>query len=273
MRKALVFAGLVAVVLAARSIFFRHGEPAGGRALRLATTTSVMDSGLLVAFAPAFEKQTGYHLDVKATGSGKAIELLRSGAVDVAITHAPAEEREALAAGGIGRRTLFMHNDFVVIGPKSQASVVAGATSATDAFQRIAKSGRKFISRGDGSGTNQAELQFWQSSAIAPDSSFIESAHAGMGATLDRASKQEAFTLADRGTFLARRRNLDLVIVFQGDPALQNHYSVLEPRPGQSANVDGARALSSFVRSDAGRALIGSFGIDRFGEALFTPEQ
>ena len=273
MKKLSVLVGLIALALVGRSLFFGHREPTGGRALRLATTTSVTDSGLLAVLAPAFEKQTGYRLEVQATGSGKAIELLLRGAVDVAITHAPAEERQVLASGGIAAKTPFMHNEFVLVGPKSQSAVVAGAASAADAFRRIAASGRKFISRADGSGTNQVELTLGQEAGIARDAAFIQAAHAGMGATLERASSDGAFALTDRGTFVARRKDLDLVIVFQGDPALQNHYSVLEPAPSRSANADGARAFASFVRSEAGRALIGSFGIDRYGEALFTPEQ
>src|SRR5438128_2619996 len=108
MKKLAAIVGLIAAALIGRSLFLRHGEPAGGRALRLATTTSVTDSGLLEVLAPAFEKQTGYHLEVQATGSGKAIELLRSGGADVAITHAPAEEQAVLATGAIGRRVTFM---------------------------------------------------------------------------------------------------------------------------------------------------------------------
>jgi tungstate transport system substrate-binding protein len=271
MKKVGILTAALAAALLSWALLFRKAEPAGGRTLRLATTTSVTDSGLLEVLAPAFEKQTGYHLEVQSTGSGKAIELLRAGAVDVAITHAPVQEEKALAERAITRRVPFMHNAFVLVGPKAQVSVVAGATSAAEALRRIDASGRPFISRGDGSGTNQMEVALWAAAGVTATASFIRSAHAGMGATLDRAAKEGAFTFSDRGTFLARRNTLDLVIVFQGDPALENRYSVLEPAPAASVNAKGAQALGSFLRSDAGRRVIGTYGIDRYGEALFSP--
>jgi tungstate transport system substrate-binding protein len=272
-KKLALFAVILAGGIFLWSNLHRAVGPSGGRQLRLATTTSVADSGLLAVLAPAFEKRSGYRLEVQSPGSGKAIELLRDGAVDVAITHAPEAEARALEAGEIGSRNVFMQNEFVIVGPKDKIAVVAGATSAADALQRIAASGSAFISRGDESGTNQLEQKLWRSAGMAPNESFIVSAHAGMGATLERASKQKAFTVSDRSTFLARRKDLDLVIVFQGDPALRNHYSVLVPEAHRKVNADGARALSLFVRSQAGRAVIGSYGIERFGESLFTPEQ
>jgi tungstate transport system substrate-binding protein len=272
-KKLAVLAGMLAGALFVWSHLHRAVGPLGGRQLRLATTTSVADSGLLAVLAPAFEKRSGYRLEVQSTGSGKAIELLRDGAVDVAITHAPEDEARALAAREIGTRTVFMENEFVVVGPKDKIAVVAGATSAADAMKRIAASGSAFISRGDASGTSELEQRLWRSAGIAANESFIVSAHAGMGATLARASKQGAFTISDRSTFLAHRKDLDLVIVFQGDPVLRNHYAVLAPEPHRKVNGDGARALSLFVRSEAGRAVIGSYGVERFGESLFTPEQ
>ena len=269
MKKLAVVVAILASVAMVWSWFHGARGPDSSHTLHLATTTSVVDSGLLAVLTPAFRKQSGYRLDVQSTGSGKAIELVRNGAADVAITHAPEAESHALAAGEIGTRTVFMQNEFVLVAPKEKAGIVAGATSATDALQRIASSGSEFLSRGDGSGTHQLELGLWRASGVGPNSGFIVQAHAGMGATLERASKDKAFAISDRSTFLARRKNLDLVIVFQGDPALRNHYSVLLPK--QSS--DGARALAAFVRSEAGRALIGSYGIEKYGEALFTPEQ
>jgi tungstate transport system substrate-binding protein len=251
-------------------LWFRGARgPGAAHTLRLATTTSVVDSGLLRVLAPAFEKQSGYRLDVQSIGSGKAIESLRDGKADVAISHAPDDEARALAAGEIGARTVFMQDEFILLGPKAKAGVVAGAASAVEALRRIAASGSEFLSRGDRSGTHQLELSLWQAAGVGPNSGFIVQANASMSATLERASKEAAFTISDRPTYLPRRKNLDLVIVFQGDPVLRNHYSVLQP----TQSSDGARALAAFVRSDAGRALIGSFGVEHLGEALFTPEQ
>jgi len=249
-------------------------EPSGGRKLHLATTTSLKDSGLLEELLPAFEKKTGYHVEASAVGSGKALAMLREGAADVAITHAPAEEQAAVASGEVGQRTPFMHNEFVLVGPADQASVVAGAGDALGAMRSIAASGRKFISRGDGSGTHQRELALWKAAGIAPDSAFIVRASAGMGATLERASEADAFTLSDRSTFLAKHGDLKLAIVFQGDEALKNTYSIITPRPSESArvNAEGARALADYLRSPEGRARIGAFGVKALGEPLFTPE-
>jgi tungstate transport system substrate-binding protein len=153
--------------------------------------------------------------------------------------------------------------------------VVAGAGDASAAMRAIAASGRKFISRGDDSGTNQRELALWKAAGIAADSSFIVRAGKGMGETLARASEDGAFTLSDRATFLAKHKDVKLAILFQGDSALRNTYSVIEPAKASGdgrVNSDGARALTDFVRSPEGRALIGAFGVKALGEPLFTPE-
>lgn len=242
------------------------------KTLRLATTTSVQDSGLLPELLPAFEKKTGYRVEVSAVGSGKALEMLGSGAADLAVTHAPDAELAAVAAGKVARRTPFMHNEFVIVGPKDQAAVVAGAADVREALRRISESGRKLVSRADGSGTHQRELSLWASAGIARDAPFILAANAGMGETLALASKEGAFALSDRSTFLARRADLDLAIVFQGDMALRNTYSALEPQRKDGA-AEGARAFVDFVRSPEGRALIGQFGVKTYGEPLFTPEE
>lgn len=260
----------LSVLLAILAISCGNVEPAGGRRLRLATTTSVQDSGLLGVLAPAFEKKTGYHLDVSAVGSGKALGLLKDGGADVAVTHAPEDEDAALAAGSVATRTPFMHNEFVIVGPRDQASVVAGATGAVAALRAIAASGRKFAARGDDSGTHRRELALWKSAGIDPMGAFIVHTSAGMAATLTRASDEGDFALCDRATYVARQKDVKLAIVFQGDAALRNTYSVVEPKPG-SGNVAGAHELTLYVLSPEGRALIGTFGIDTLGEPLFTP--
>lgn len=248
-------------------------EPAGGRAVRMATTTSVKDSGLLDELLPAFEKKTGYRVEVSAVGSGKALQRLREGAADVALTHAPAEEQAAVASGEVGRRTPFMHNEFVLVGPQDQVTVVAGARDIREALRQIASSTRKFISRGDSSGTHQRELVLFQAAGISAESSFIERANAGMGPTLERASEEGAFTLADRATFITKQKSLKLAIVYQGDEALRNTYATVEPKPsaGAGVNLQAARALAEYVVSSEGRALIGAFGVKALGEPLFTP--
>ena len=247
-------------------------QPAGGRALRLATTTSLKDAGLLDELLPAFEAKTGYRVEVNALGSGKALRALREGAADVAITHAPAEEQAAVAASEVERRSPFMHNEFVLVGPADQVGVVAGAGDVQEALRRIASSGRTFVSRGDDSGTNQREKALWKATGINTSGAFLVQANAGMGETLERASDEGAFTLSDRATFVAKQKDLKLSIVFQGDAALRNTYSAIEPKASAGANTEGARAFTEFLRSAEGRALIGAFGVKASGEPLFTPE-
>ena len=164
-----------------------------------------------------------------------------------------------------------MHNEFVIVGPRDLQEAIAGAGDARDVMRKIAASGQRFVSRGDGSGTHLREQSLWRSAGIAADRSFILVAGTGMGATLERASTERAFTLTDRSTYLARRKALDLAILFQGDPALRNDYSVLEP-VSRAANREGAHALELFLRSPEGRSLIGGFGVAEVGEPLFTPE-
>jgi tungstate transport system substrate-binding protein len=263
-------ASILLLLVALLAVACGRSGPAGGRVLHLATTTSVKDSGLLDVLAPAFEKKTGYHLDINAVGSGKALGLVEDGGADVAITHAPEDEQAALAAGIIAQRTPFMHNEFVLVGPRDQAGVIAGAGSAVAALRAIAASGRKFASRGDDSGTHRRELALWKAAGVDPMSSFVVHTGAGMAKTLALASDEGAFALCDRATYLARQKDLKLAVVFQGDAALRNTYAVIEPKGG-TGNVAGAHELELYVLSPEGRAVIGAFGIDTLGEPLFTP--
>lgn len=259
----------LAFLLALTGLSCGKSEPAGGRLLRLSTTTSVKDSGLLEELLPAFEKKSGYHVEVSAVGSGKALALLHEGQADVAVTHAPVEEQAAITAGEVASRAPFMHNEFVLVGPADQAGVIAGAGDAGSALKAIAASGKRLISRGDDSGTHRREGALLKAAGLDPAGAFVVRAGAGMGATLARASDEGAFALSDRATFLARRKELKLVIVFQGDAALRNVYSLIAPAKGDGAK---ARALLDYVRSAEGRALIGGFGVKAVGEPLFTPE-
>jgi tungstate transport system substrate-binding protein len=243
-------------------------EPSGGERLRLATTTSVADSGLLAALLPAFEEQAGYGVEIQAVGSGKALELLAAGQADVAITHAPEAEQQAVVQGRAGRRTVFMQNDFVVVGPKDGGAVVAGARDAGEVLRRIVEAKRRWISRADGSGTHLREQALWRAAGLSAEATELHETRAGMGRTLEIASDEDGYTLSDRATFVSLRKDLDLAIVFQDDPALDNRYAVLE----LAKPAEGTRSLAEFLRSEAGRAIIGSFGIADHGEPLFTPE-
>jgi tungstate transport system substrate-binding protein len=247
--------------------------PKGGKKLRLGTTTSVKDSGLLEELLPPFEKKSGYAVAVESVGSGKSLAMLASAAVDVAITHAPDEEQRAIESGKVGRRTPFMHNEFVIVGAKDHAAAVAGASDFREVLKKIASSGKKFVSRGDGSGTHLREQALWKAAGIASDAAFIIVAKKGMAETLAKASKEEAFALTDRSTFLAHRKDLDLAIVFQGDDELRNFYAVLLPATKtEGVNREGGQALADYLQSSDGRAVIGRFGIEKLGEPLFTPD-
>lgn len=261
------FAGLVCSLAA----WLACDRPRRGQPLRLATTTSVQDSGLLGVLLPAFTGEGGRAVEVAAVGSSAAIDRLRTGEADVAITHSPVEEAQALASGWVVTRTAIMRNAYVLVGPPEYTDIVAGEADIRGALRRVAASGRRFVSRGDTSGTHHRELQLWASAGIPAESAFIIRAPGGMFDALELAARHHAFTLSDRATFLARRRDLDLAVLFQGGADLDNVYAVLEPAPAPGVDTEGARAFVEFLRSPAGRGLIGSFGVENLGEPLFTP--
>ncbi|MBK8256181.1 MAG: substrate-binding domain-containing protein [Polyangiaceae bacterium] len=248
------------------------GSSSSDKPLRLATTTSVVDSGLLSTLLPAFEKKTGRRVEVMALGSGKALSALREGEADVAVTHAPELELAAVEKGEAKARTPFMRNAFVIVGPKDSLPIVAGAGDFRDVLRAIAKSGKKFVSRGDESGTHTREKALWKAANLDPEADFIIKAKAGMAETLKRASDDGAFALTDKGTFLAKRNDVELAIVFQGDDELNNVYSVVEPAADAKSDREGAQGFANFVRSPDGKAVIGGFGVEALGEPLFTPE-
>ncbi|PCC71876.1 tungstate transport system substrate-binding protein [Nannocystis exedens] len=241
------------------------------RPLRLAVTTSVHDSGLMGVLVPAFTAARGRPVEVVPVGSKRAIELLATGQADAAITHSPVEEAQALASGRIGGRTPVMRNAYVLVGPVEAAGVVAGAADIRGALRAVAGSGRRFVSRGDDSGTHPRELQLWAAAGVPAESAFILHCNGGMAEALELAAREHAFILSDRATFLARRGDLGLAILFQGGSDLDNIYAVLEPAPDRGGDLDGARAFAEFLRSPTGRGLVGSFGVDTVGEPLFTP--
>jgi len=244
---------------------------ADDRRLRLATTTSTQDSGLLDHLHPVFEAATGIKVDVIAVGSGKALALARNGDVDVVLAHDPAAEAAFMAEGaGVDRRPV-MENDFVIVGPPADPAGVAGAPTAREAMARIAQAGAPFVSRGDQSGTHVKELGLFQAAGVAPGGAGYLSAGQGMGPVLQMAGEKPGYTLADRGTWLAMRGKLDLRLLHAGDPALKNPYHVMAVNPARHPHSRGelARAYMDFLTGAEGQALIGGFEVD--GEALFLP--
>jgi tungstate transport system substrate-binding protein len=243
--------------------------------LILATTTSTQDSGLLDVLIPAFEAQSGFKVKTVAVGSGAALKLGEQGNADVLLVHSPAAEVTFMSNGFGSDRRLVMHNDFIIVGPANDPAGIKTATSAVDAFQKIAASSSQFISRGDASGTNIKELALWISANITPKGQtwYVESGQ-GMGATLTIASEKIAYTLTDRATFLANQSNLQLALLYEGDNALLNIYHVIIVNHDKwpSTNLDGATAFANYVVSPDGQALIGSFGVDKYRQKLFIPD-
>lgn len=243
--------------------------------LILATTTSTQDSGLLDVLVPKFEKQSGYHVKVIAVGSGQALKMGEQGEADVLLAHSPKAEEDFVAAGwGIGRQVV-MHNDFIIVGPEDDPAGIAGVEKASDAFALIAKSGSLFLSRGDQSGTNALELALWNDTGIVPKGqSWYQETGQGMGATLTIANEKSGYTLADRGTYLAQRGNISLPILVEGDAKLFNiyHVIVVNPEKHSEVNVEGARDFARFVTSTETQDMIRNFGVDKYGQALFTPD-
>ena len=240
----------------------------------LATTTSTQDSGLLDEIVPLFQWQTDYTVKTVAVGSGAAIALGQRGEADVVLAHAPEDERRFVASGAGIDRTLVMYNDFVIVGPPDDPAGIRGQADALAALRQIAARGSPFISRGDNSGTQQLELQLWQKAGVAPRGQgwYIESG-TGMGQTLRLADQRRAYTLSDRGTYLAFRGRVELAILAERDERLLNVYHVIAVNPERFARVNaaGARAFVDFLLTPETQRLIGAFGCDRYGQPLFAP--
>ncbi len=243
------------------------------RKLILATTTSTQDSGLLDDLLPAFTRDTGWEVTTLAVGSGQAIELGRRGEADVLLVHSPTAEEEFVAEGTTGRRLLVMHNDFLIVGPADDPAEIR-ERNPLGALTAIAEAEIPFISRGDESGTHAKEKSIWAKAGIAPEGSWYSSTGQGMGATLQVAAERNAYTLTDRATFLSQRDTVDLVELGAGGPELLNVYHVIEltERAGDRVQTDGAAAFADWIVSGTTQEMIGRFGVDTYGEALFTPD-
>lgn len=238
--------------------------------IRLATTTSTYNSGLLDYLLPAFEAEHPYQVHVIAVGTGKALRMGRDGDVDVVMTHAPKAEQAFVDAGyGVEPRSL-MANDFVMVGPQHDPAAIRQAENVGQAFSRIASSEKSlFISRGDDSGTHKKELAIWDSLERQPDFDGYRAVGQGMGKVLQMASELQGYTLTDRGTWLALRDKLELTLLFEGGERLENPYQIIlvNPQRYDDLNVQGARALSEWLVSEEGQAMIDGFEVE--GEQLF----
>lgn len=241
----------------------------------LATTTSTQDSGLLDVLVPMFEEQTGYTVQTIAVGSGEAMKMGEEGNADVLLVHAPASEVTFMDGGNGTDRFLVMHNDFIVVGPAADPAGVKGMTSVVDTFKAIYKTGALFITRGDDSGTHKKELALWKSAELDPaGQSWYTETGQGMGASMTVASEKEAYILADRATYLANKDNYRLEILVEGDNSLLNVYHVITVNQSkwEKTNYEGALAFAKFMTDPATQEVIGTFGVDKFGQPLFHPD-
>ena len=245
----------------------------------LSTTTSTQDSGLLGVLVPLFEKQTGYSVKTVSVGTGQALALAAKGDADVALVHAPSLEKQYVAEGKLLNRRLVMYNDFVIIGPKEDPAKVRSSKSASGALKAIEQAKVSFVSRGDNSGTHILEKSLWKAAGIEPKGSWYMEARQGMGATLGIANERNAYTITDRGTYLALRNGVSplrnrvsLRILIEGDRALLNIYSVVEVNPanGPRINSVGGKAFADFMVAPETQNVIRNFG-KKFGQSLFIP--
>ena len=239
----------------------------------LATTTSVENSGLLSHILPLFEKKTGIKVKVIARGTGAVIEMGKRGDADAVFVHAKELELEAVKQGYFVNRHDVCYNDFIIVGPKNDPAKIKKVKEAVDAFKRIALSQSFFISRADKSGTNMKELSLWQRAKIEPKGQkwYLEAGQ-GMEKTLRIANEKQAYTLTDRGTWLAIKDRLDLLILFQGDPVLFNQYGVMVVNPQKHKHVKYKEAMEfvNWIISKEGQNAIASFK-DKLGNQLFIP--
>jgi len=244
--------------------------------LKLSTTTSTENSGLLYVLLPPFEKQFKVKVDVIAVGSGKAVKLGENGDADVVLVHERDLEDKFVAEGyGVNRRDV-MHNDFVIIGPKADPAGIRKAKTGAEAFKLIAKNKFFFVSRGDKSGTHSKELSLWVKAQAKPAGGLYMESGSGMGEVLIMAYEKGAYTLTDRGTYLAFQKEgkINLPILFEGDPTLFNPYGIIAVNPARhpSVNYVMAMALIGWVTSQEGQRIIADFGKERYGAPLFYPD-
>ncbi|HEB94868.1 MAG TPA: tungsten ABC transporter substrate-binding protein [Sedimenticola thiotaurini] len=242
-----------------------------GQVVRMATTTSTQNSGLLERLLPPFTNATGIEVQVIAVGTGKALKMARDGDVDLVMVHAPRAERAFVDGGyGIDRRG-FMENDFLLVGPASDPAGVAGARSAVDAMKRIARSHSRFVSRGDDSGTHKKERLLWTRAGTEPGGDWYLEAGQGMGRVLQMASELGAYTLTDRGTWLAHQAELDLAPLYAGGSLLANPYGIIAVNPARhpDARYREARRLIDWICGSRAQSIIRDYRVK--GEPLFRP--
>jgi tungstate transport system substrate-binding protein len=267
MKKNIIFRVIFILSISLLLIGTVYAEPIH---LKLATTTSTENSGLLNVLLPPFEELFNIKVDVIAVGTGAAIKLGENGDVDIILTHDPDAEDKFMQDGyGVNRRDV-MYNDFIVLGPSNDPAKIKGMKNVVSAFTNIANQQAFFVSRGDASGTDVKEKIIWQIAGIKPEKWYMEAGQ-GMGATLQIANEKQAYVLCDRGTFLAYKDKMELDILYEGDPLLFNPYSIIAVNPALYSQVKYMEAMQliAWVTSVEGQKIIREYKIA--GEILFYP--
>lgn len=262
-----LFSGL-SVALAADDCTAVYGE--GSHRFTLATG-SPGELGLLEVLADTFNQKHDTSLCWKKAGSGASLKLLKEKKADVIMVHAPAAEKKAVAEGWAIKRTLIGSNEFYIVGPKEDPAGISKASSAADAYKRIAKTEARFFSRGDNSGTNKKEMAVWKKAAVRPSGSWYVITKDFMMATLKRADREEGYFMTDSSTWVAAKKNLNnLAILFRGDPFLINTYHALCQPEGATSEQKYASLFIDFVGSEEGQAIIGGYGAERYGDPMYN---
>ena len=234
-------------------------------------TGSPGELGVIKALAEVFAAQTNTRLCWKKAGSGESLKLLKDRAVDMAMSHSPTAEKQALAEGWAAHRTLFGSNEFFIVGPAEDPAKVAEATGAVDAYRRIATAKAKFFSRGDNSGTHQKEMELWTKAGITPSGEWYLVTRAFMIATLKRANDEQGYFMTDSSTWVAEKNNMArLKVLFRGDKSLVNVYHALGQPDGATAGAASAARFIQFVTSEEAQKILRDFGKDKFGEGLYN---
>jgi tungstate transport system substrate-binding protein len=259
---------LISIVLITGNSYAEDNQK---QTIRLATTTSTDNSGLLADILPPFSEATGYLVHVIAVGTGKALRMGRDGDVDVVLVHARTAEDKFVDQGHGVKRYGVMYNDFVLVGPADDPADIGKAENVITALKSIAEHKASFISRGDDSGTHKKELGLWKKSTVKATGEWYREVGQGMGKVLQIASEMDAYTLTDRGTWLAYQAKSPLKISFEGDPLLFNPYGIIAVNPERypDTNLKGANALIKWLISPDGQTRIGNFRMGK--HQLFTP--
>jgi tungstate transport system substrate-binding protein len=244
---------------------------AAKKSITLAAGTTLKDSGLFDELLPRCKMETGIEVKAIAVGTGQALEIAKRGDADALLTHSPAAEKEFLEAGWAESRNELFWNDFVILGPAADPAGVKQAENATAALAKIEGAKASFVSRGDDSGNHKLEMTLWKELAIEPKGTWYMSVGAGMAHATRLASEKQAYLLADRGTWLAMRKEVELAIMHEGDPKLVNQYAVLvvNPEKHPHTHIAEAREFAAWLQRPETQEFVAGFGKDKYGEPLF----